>query len=136
MGAELNWADHLLELAGQAAEGVTVISGKSEPSQASAALAARYEARFGEAPNSPYYSNAYDAYQLVLAAIATVGVLDDEGHLRIDRAALNAEIRGTSDYAGVTGRFRCDENGECLRSPTSVFHIREGTIETLATYED
>ena len=136
MGAEINWAHQLIELAGMAAEGVTVISGESEPSEASAALAARYEERFGEAPDSPYYSNAYDAYQLVLAAIESVGALDDEGNLRLDRAALNAAIRGTSGYAGVTGRFSCDENGECLRSPTSVFHIQEGTITTLLTYDE
>ena len=136
MGAEIGWAHDLLDLAGAAAEGVTVISGESEPSEASAALAARYEERFGMAPDSPYYSNAYDAYQLVLAAIESVGVLDDAGHLHIDRAALNAAIRGTSDYAGVTGHFTCDENGECLRSPTSVFHIQDGTLITLLTYDE
>lgn len=136
MGAEINWAHQLIELAGMAAEGVTVISGEAEPSEANTALAARYEERFSEAPDSPYYSNAYDAYQLVLAAIESVGVLDDEGNLRIDRAALNTEIRGTSDYAGVTGHFTCDENGECLRSPTSVFRIQEGTLTTLLTYDE
>ena len=136
VGAEINWASQLIDLAGMAAEGIIVISGESEPSEANTALAARYEERFSEAPDSPYYSNAYDAYQLVLAAIESVGVLDDEGNLRIDRAALNAEIRGTSDYAGITGHFTCDENGECLRSPTSVFRIQEGTLTTLLTYDE
>ena len=136
LGAELNWADQLLDLAGAAADGIYVISGAAEPSEASANLAARYEERFGEAPHSPYYSNAYDAYQLLLDAVQAVGVLDDEGNLRIDRAALQAEIRNTSDYAGVTGRFTCDEMGECLRSPTSVFQIQDGALVTLLTYED
>ena len=136
LGAELNWADQLLDLAGAAADGIYVISGAAEPSEASANLAARYEERFGDAPHSPYYSNAYDAYQLILAAVQAVGMLDDEGNLRIDRAALQAEIRNTSDYAGVTGTIRCDETGECLRSPTSMYQIQAGALVTLLTYED
>ncbi len=136
LGAELNWADQLLDLIGADAEGVYVISGKSEPSEASAALAARYEERFGDAPHSPYYSNAYDAYQLLLDAVLAIAVLEENGDLRIDRAALQAEIRNTSDYVGVTGTIRCDETGECLRSPTSVFQIQDGALVTLLTYED
>ena len=136
LGAELNWADQLLDLAGAAAEGVYVISGKSEPSEAHAALVVRYEERFGDAPHSPYYSNAYDAYQLLLDAVLAIAVLEENGNLRIDRAALQAEIRNTSDYAGVTGTIRCDETGECLRSPTSVYQIQDGALVTLLTYED
>ena len=86
LGAELNWADQLLDLIGADAEGVYVISGKSEPSEASAALAARYEERFGDAPHSPYYSNAYDAYQLLLDAVLAIAVLEENG----GRCALTA----------------------------------------------
>ena len=136
LGAELNWADQLLDLAGAAADGIYVISGAAEPSEASANLAARYEERFGDAPHSPYYSNAYDAYQLLLDAVLAIAVLEENGNLRIDRAALQAEIRNTSNYAGVTGTIRCDETGECLRSPTSVYQIQDGALVTLLTYED
>ena len=136
LGAELNWADQLLDLADAAADGIYVISGAAEPSEASANLAARYEERFGDAPHSPYYSNAYDAYQLLLDAVLAIAVLEENGNLRIDRAALQAEIRNTSDYAGVTGTIRCDETGECLRSPTSVYQIQDGALVTVLTYED
>ena len=77
LGAELNWANQLLDLAAVAAEGVYVISGKAEPSEASSALTARYQERFGEAPRSPYFANAYDAYQLLLDAVLAVGELDE-----------------------------------------------------------
>ena len=93
LGAELNWADQLLDLAGAAADGIYVISGAAEPSEASSALADRYEERFGAAPHSPYFATAYDAYQLLLDALLAVGTLDDARALRIDRTALNAEIR-------------------------------------------
>ena len=136
LGAELNWADQLLDLAGAAADGIYVISGAAEPSEASSALADRYEERFGAAPHSPYFATAYDAYQLLLDALLAVGTLDDARALRIDRTALNAEIRSTSDYAGVTGTIRCDETGECLRSPTSMFQIQDGALVTVLTYED
>ena len=62
----------------------------------------------------------------MLDAIQTVGELNDDGALRIDRTALNAEIRSTSDYAGVTGTIHCDASGECLTMPTAVLQIREG----------
>ena len=136
LGAELNWADQLLDLADAAADGIYVISGAAEPSEASAYLAARCEERFGDAPHSPYNSNAYNAYQLLLDAVLAIAVLEENGNLRIDRAALQAEIRNTSDYAGVTGTIRCDETGECLRSPTSVYQIQDGALVTLLTYED
>lgn len=136
LGSELDWAHQLIDIVGAAAEGVYVISGEAEPSEASANLAARYEERFGEAPLSPYYSNAYDAYHILLNAVLAVGELDEEGALHIDRAALQAEIRSTSDYAGVTGTISCDETGECLRSPSSVFQIQDGALVSLFTYED
>ena len=136
LGAELNWANQLLDLVGASADGVYVISGEARQSAASAALAARYQERFGEAPRSPYFANAYDAYQLLLDAVLAVGELDEDGALRIDRAALNAVIRSTSDYAGVTGPITCDAAGECLRSPSSVFQVQDGALVTLLIYDD
>ena len=65
---------------------------------AAAELAARYEEHFGAAPHSPYFANAYDAYQLLLDAVLAAGELDEDRTLHIDRTALNAAIRGTSDY--------------------------------------
>ena len=60
-----------------------------------------------------------------------VGALDEAGALRIDRAALNAEIRATTDYEGVTGAISCDEQGDCLLMPTAVLQIQDGEFVLL-----
>ena len=68
-----------------------------------AAFAARYEERFGEAPVSHVHDNAYDTYLMLRAAIEQVGTLDDEGNLRIDRAALAAALRTYGPVDGLSG---------------------------------
>ena len=82
-----------------------------------AAFAARYEERFGEAPVSHVHDNAYDTYLMLRAAIEQVGTLDDEGNLRIDRAALAAALRSYGPVAGLSGPLACDGSGECASTP-------------------
>lgn len=126
-----DWANNLIARLGEGADGVYFSSDYPYALAATRALAARYEERFGAAPYSPYFATSYDAYQLLLDAIRAVGEVSDEGALHIDRAALNAEIRSTSDYPGVTGPISCDESGECLTMPTAVLQIQEGQFVLL-----
>ena len=125
LGESHFWANYLVAELGALADGVYFSSDYPYALPATRELAAHYKGRFGAAPHSPYFATAYDAYQLLLDAIQTVGELNDDGALHIDRAALNAEIRNTSDYAGVTGPISCDESGECLALPTAVLQIRK-----------
>ena len=125
LGVSHFWANYLVAELGALADGVYFSSDYPYALPATRELAAHYKGRFGAAPHSPYFATAYDAYQLLLDAIQTVGELNDDGALHIDRAALNAEIRNTSEYAGVTGPITCDENGECLTMPTAVLQIRK-----------
>ena len=136
MGAELNWGYQIIDLAGAAAAGVYGIASEAAPSAASVELSERYQERFEAAPRSPYYANAYDAYQLLLDTVLAVGALDEDGALRIDRAEFNARLRATSEYAGVTGTIACDENGECLRMPSTVYQIQDGALVTVLIYEE
>ena len=97
LGESHFWANHLVAELGALADGVYFSSDYPYALPATRELAARYKGRFGAAPHSPYFATAYDAYQLLLDAIQTVGELNDARALRIDRAALNAAIRNTSD---------------------------------------
>ena len=131
LGESHFWANYLVAELGALADGVYFSSDYPYALPATRELAARYKGRFGAAPHSPYFANAYDAYQLLLDALLAVGTLDDARALRIDRTALNAAIRGTSDYPGVTGTIRCDESGECLSMPTAVLQIQDGEFVLL-----
>jgi len=58
----------------------------------------------------PFTAQSFDAGQVILRAIQAVAV-DFEGSLYIDLLALNQAIRA-SDFEGVSGRMKFDENGD------------------------
>jgi len=72
----------------------------------------KYETEFGEAPIQAFHAHAYDAMNILLDAIAAVGV-EDGGTLTIGRGALRDHIAATSGYEGLTGMLTCDEFGDC-----------------------
>ncbi|MCY4009423.1 MAG: branched-chain amino acid ABC transporter substrate-binding protein [Anaerolineaceae bacterium] len=126
IGESHDWAAPLVARLGSAADGVYFSSDYPLVFPATRELAARYAEKFGARPLSPYFATGYDAYQLLLDAVAQVAALDDDGALHIDRAALNEALRSTRDVAGVSGQISCGENGECLTMPTAVLQIRDG----------
>ena len=101
-----------------------------------AAFAARYEERFGEAPVSHVHDNAYDTYLMLRAAIEQVGTLDDEGNLRIDRAALAAALRSYGPVAGLSGPLACDGSGECASTPIGIWQIQDGAFALIEEMVD
>ncbi len=101
-----------------------------------AAFAARYEERFGEAPVSHVHVNAYDTYLMLRAAIEQVGTLDDEGNLRIDRAALAAALRSYGPVAGLSGPLACDGSGECASTPIGIWQIQDGAFALIEEMVD
>ncbi|MEY3019688.1 MAG: hypothetical protein RLZZ272_672 [Actinomycetota bacterium] len=75
-------------------------------------LLARYNETFGEAPSAGFWGHAYDATTMLLKAIDTVAVVQDDGSLLIDRAALR-EALSASSFSGIIGAIACDEFGDC-----------------------
>ena len=60
---------------------------------------AAYKATYGESPASAYWAHAYDATTLLLSAIESVAVVEDE-KLFVDRAALREELSATAGLSG------------------------------------
>jgi branched-chain amino acid transport system substrate-binding protein len=77
------------------------------------ALVTRYEADYGEAPLAAFHAHTYDATMMLLSAIEAVAVIDAEGTMWVDRAALRKELDNTSGFSGVTGTLECDAFGDC-----------------------
>ncbi len=73
----------------------------------------RYEAKYGERPNTAYYAHWYDAATMLFDAIEAMVVQDADGTLQIGRQALRDALYATSGYQGLTGSLACDEYGDC-----------------------
>lgn len=77
---------------------------------------AAYQEKFGVEADS-FAALAYDAANLVLAAVETAGSSDP--------AAVTEAIAATKDFEGVTGKFSLDENHNPVKS-TFVIELQDG----------
>ncbi len=96
-------------------DGLGLYSVGEAPLESDAAdqLAAEYESQYGELPPHITYSYGYDAASLLLGAIETVAVQDQDGTLHIGRGALREALYATTGFEGVTGILNCSEFGDC-----------------------
>jgi branched-chain amino acid transport system substrate-binding protein len=78
--------------------------------------------RYEELLTSTAPAYAYDATQLLLAAIEEVAVVGQNGALIIGREALRQRL-ATTDSPGLTGRLRCTANGECAAATYGVYEL-------------
>jgi branched-chain amino acid transport system substrate-binding protein len=73
---------------------------------------AAYKAQYGT-PTASFNANAFDAFQIVLAAIKKVAIKAPDGSLQIPRTALQKAMYQTKDYQGLTGPLTCISTGDC-----------------------
>jgi branched-chain amino acid transport system substrate-binding protein len=114
----------LLALAGPAAEGSyhTYAGAVLEPSRARV-FVEEFERRFG-GPVPPYGGEAYDAANVLIAALNRAA--------RPDRAAVAAAVAAT-DLDGVTGRIRFEPNGERRDLNMTVWKVEQGICRLLGS---
>ena len=82
-----------------------------------------YEAKYGQAPISIFHAHAYDATNIILAALAKVAVVEADGTIYVPRQALREAIYATKDFAGVTGTLSCSPSGDCGAPVIAVYQI-------------
>ena len=128
------FGDSFLELAKANAEGYYVSQGVPPGSDSITSFGEKYKAAYGDELGklSGYAPFAYDATNVLLAAVKSVAVVGSDGKLYIPRAALVAAARATKGFTGVIGDITCNEIGEC--SPAgiagfSMFHVKSGKFE-------
>jgi branched-chain amino acid transport system substrate-binding protein len=117
MGPGALSTDKLIEMAGQAVEGIkaNAIYFIHDTRPVSANFTADYREKYGKYPHD-HCGLAYDALMLLAHAIEQAGT---------DRAAIRDALAATDGYEGVTGVFRYDEN----RNPVKEFikiEVRDG----------
>lgn len=95
-------------------------------------LLTRYTDTFGEAPSAGFWGHAYDATTMLLKAIDSVAVLQDDGSLLIDRAKLR-EALSASAFSGIIGSIACDEFGDCGAQEIQIILWEDSTVEDQTT---
>lgn len=129
MGADGLFADTFPENAGKGAVGM-YLSGPYVSGASYDAFLQKWQAKFGGTPPSGYHAHAYDATNILLAAIERIAIKDADGTLHIPRQALRDAITATSNFAGLTGTLSCDANGDCATGEAlAVFQLTQAEVD-------
>lgn len=130
MGADGLFADTFPEATGSAAVGMYLSGPFVDPANpAYAGFLDKWEAKFGGVPPSGFHAHAYDATNILFAAIEKVAVQDEDGTLHIGRQALRDAMYATASYNGLTGNLTCDANGDCATGEAlAVFQLGEAEV--------
>ena len=132
MGADGHFSPQYMEAAGNAAVGHYLSSpnfGAFGPGYAD--LLAKREAKFGGTPLSVFHAHAYDAANILFAAIEKVAVENADGSLSVPKGALRDAIYETKDFPGITGTLTCGEFGDCGAPVIGVYQITQENVDTL-----
>lgn len=129
MGADGMFSPDVVEGAGDQVEGLFV----SSPDLAAfsgdyqTVFLPKYKELAGvDAPISIFHAHAFDAANLIFAAIEKVAVQDEDGTLHIGRQALRDAMYATKDYQGLTGNLSCTPTGDCADPKIAVYEYHAG----------
>ena len=107
MGADGLFSPDVAAGAGANIEGF-LVSSPAVSGDAYNAFLEKYKAKFGTGPINIFHAHAYDAFNILKAAIEKVAVVDADGTLHIPRQALRDAVLATSDFQGLTGVLNCN----------------------------
>jgi branched-chain amino acid transport system substrate-binding protein len=96
----------------------------------------KYEEANGEKPIQAFHAHAYDAVNMLFAAIEEVAVEADDGSLQIGRQALIDAVAATDGFAGLTGTISCDEFGDCADPKIDILQNSSDTEDITAVKEN
>jgi branched-chain amino acid transport system substrate-binding protein len=89
-----------------------------------------YQELVGTPPTSVFHAHAFDAMNILFAAVEQSAVQNDDGSLTIGREALRDAIFATSGYQGITGTITCNDLGDCATDVTiGVFEAPAWPVE-------
>jgi branched-chain amino acid transport system substrate-binding protein len=125
MGADGLFSPDVTKGAGDYVEGFRV-SSPLVTGAAYDAFVAKYKTKFGTAPISIFHAHAYDAFNMIKAAIEKVAVKDADGTLHIGRQALRDAMFATKDFQGLTGVLTCTPTGDCANPVIGVYQYHKG----------
>jgi branched-chain amino acid transport system substrate-binding protein len=127
MGADGMFSPDFVNAAGDAAKGMYLSSPDfSAFGDAYQEFLKKHEAKYGEPPLSAFHAHAYDATNMIAAAIAKVAVQNGDT-LVIGKKALRDAIAATKDFKGLTGNLTCSPTGDCADPKIAVYEVTDTT---------
>ncbi len=108
MGADGLFSPDVAAGAGSDIEGF-LVSSPAVSGDAYSAFLTKYQTKFGTGPVNIFHAHAYDAFNILKAAIEKVAVKESDGTLYIPRNALRDAVRNTVSFKGLTGTLTCNE---------------------------
>ena len=131
MGADGMFSPNFVTAAGSAAEGMFLSSPDFSAFQSGyAAFLDKHQAKYGEATLSAFHAHAYDATNMIFAAIEKVAVQEEDGTLHIGRQALRDALFATKDFQGLTGVLSCNPLGDCGAPIIAAYEITSSDATT------
>lgn len=83
----------------------------------------KHKTKYGGATLSTFHAHAYDAANIIFAALEKVAVVQEDGTIFVPRTALREAIFATKNFAGVTGNLSCSPSGDCGAPVIAVYEI-------------
>jgi len=124
MSSDGTFSADFVTAAGAAAEGHYISSpDTSKFTPAYQDFLAAHKAKYAEDPLSIFHAHAYDAAQMVFAAIEAVAVTDADGTTWIPRKAYRDALYATKDFQGITGTHTCTPSGDCGALILAVYQV-------------
>ena len=88
-------------------------------------------AKFGGDPLSVFHAHAYDATNILFAALDKVAVENADGSMTIGKGALRDAIFATKDFKGLTGTLSCSPSGDCGAPVIGVYEITQENVDNV-----
>lgn len=126
MGSDGMFTPDFVKAAGPAALNMYLSSPNFSAFQAGYAdFLVKYQTLVGSKPISAFHAHAYDATNILFAAIEKVAVKAADGTLYIPKGALRDAIYATKDFQGITGVLTCGQYGDCGAPLIAVYQITD-----------
>jgi branched-chain amino acid transport system substrate-binding protein len=88
-----------------------------------------HQAEYGEAPIQIFHAHAWDATNMLFAALEDVAEVGDDGTVTVDLLALRERIYATENFQGITGTLTCGETGDCGAPAIGVYQITQEIVD-------
>jgi branched-chain amino acid transport system substrate-binding protein len=130
LGADGHYSADFLKAAGNAAVGHLQTSPNFSAFTGDyAGFLEKRAAKFGGDPLSAFHAQAYDATNMLFAALDKVAVENADGSLTVPKGALRDAIFATKDFQGLTGTLSCTPTGDCGAPVIAVYEITQADVD-------